>query len=185
MQSELVERARHGDVDAFSALTVGATPKLYSAARLILRDDELASDAVQDALLQAWIDLPQLRDVERFDAWLRRVLVRSCYRAAQRHRTRAVLEIRATLDGLTSAPDAQRATAVRDQLERGFARLSTEQRTLLVLRHYVGLSLQEVADTVGVPLGTAQSRIHRATQAMRAALEADDRAADLATEGVR
>jgi RNA polymerase sigma-70 factor (ECF subfamily) len=185
MQRDLVVRAQRGDVDAFSALTAGRTDRLFSAARLILRDDERAADAVQDALLQAWLDLRGLRDPERFDAWLHRLLVRACYRAAKRRRTRDIIEIKmaSTIDPVT--PDTQRALAVRDQLERGFRRLSPEQRAVIVLHHYLGLSLIESAETLGIPLGTMQSRLSRATQAMRAALEADDRPATLSGEVAR
>jgi RNA polymerase sigma-70 factor (ECF subfamily) len=142
---------------------------------LILRDDAQAEDAVQDALLQAWLDLRGLRDPDRFDAWLHRLLVRACYRAARRRRDREIVEIKAasTADPVTS--DSQRAAAVRDQLERGFVRLSAEQRAVLVIHHYLGLSLVESAEALGIPLGTMQSRLSRATQAMRAALEADER----------
>jgi len=185
MQRDLVVRAQGGDLDAFSALTVGLTNRLYGAARLILRDDEHAADAVQDALLQAWLDLRGLRDPDRFDAWLHRLLVRACYRAAKRRREREVTEITfdATLQPM--APDAQHHLAVRDQLDRGFRRLSTEQRAVIVLHHYLGLSLAESAEVLSIPLGTMQSRLSRATQAMRAALEADERPALGAVEVAR
>ena len=166
-------------------LTLGVTTRLHAAARLILRDDERAKDAVQDALLRAWLQLRSLRDPDRFDAWLHRLLIRACYRAAKRHRTREILEVQVLMGTEQVSPDAQRALAIRDQLERGFLRLSTEQRAVLVVRHYLGLSLQETADALGVPLGTVQSRLNRASAAMRAALDADDRPTDLATEAAR
>jgi RNA polymerase sigma-70 factor, ECF subfamily len=182
MQRDLVVRAQTGDLDAFSALTAGSTNRLFGAARLILRDDEHAADAVQDALLQAWLDLRGLRDPDRFDAWLHRLLVRACYRAAKRGRQREVVELTldATLEPMT--PDTQRAVAVRDQLDRAFRRLSPEQRAVIVLRHYLGLSLAESAEALAIPLGTTQSRLSRATQAMRAALDADERPAVGAVE---
>jgi len=185
MQRDLVVRAQKGDLDAFSALTAGRTSRLYAVARLILRHDEQAADAVQDALLQAWLDLRGLRDPDRFDAWLHRLLVRACYRAARRRREREVVEI--TLDSTAEpmAPDAQRGLAVRDQLDRGFRRLSPEQRAVIVLHHYLGLSLAESAEVLAIPLGTMQSRLSRATQAMRAALEADERPAVGAVEVAR
>ena len=187
MQEDLVVRARRGDVDAFSALTAARTNRLYAAARLILRDDEQAADAVQDALLRAWLDLRGLRDPARFDAWLHRLLVRGCIRAAKRRRSRDIMEI-AVLDRTAREPassDSQGALALRDQLERGFSALSTEQRAAIVLHHYVGLSLVESAAVLGIPLGTMQSRLNRALQAMRAALEADERLGALAGEAVR
>jgi RNA polymerase sigma-70 factor (ECF subfamily) len=185
MQRDLVVRAQGGDVEAFSALTLSRTDRLYAAARLIVRHDEQAADAVQDALLQAWLDLRGLRDPERFDAWLHRLLVRACYRAARRRRSREVVEISVIETPDQATPDDQRALAVRDQLERGFRRLSPDQRAVIVLHHYLGLSLVESADALAIPLGTMQSRLSRATAAMRAALEADDRPTTLAREVAR
>ena len=179
IERDLVIRARDGDLDAFSALTSGRTSRLFAIARLILRDSERAEDAVQDALLQAWQDLRGLRDPDRFDAWLRRLLVRACYRAAARHRRHAAMELNTEIAG-SSSGDPQSQTAVRDQLERGFRRLSPEHRAVIVLHHYIGLSLTDAADALGIPLGTMQSRLSRATQVMRAALEADDRIPDVA-----
>ena len=175
MQADLVVRARGGDVDAFSSLTAARTTRLVAAARLILRDDDQAADAVQDALLRAWLDLRALRDPDRFDAWLHRLLVRACYRAARRGRGRAAVELKLGSAGGPTTPDAQHEVATRDQLDRGFRRLSPEQRSVIVLHHYVGLSLSDAAEVLGIPVGTFHSRLNRAKAAMRAALEADDR----------
>jgi RNA polymerase sigma factor (sigma-70 family) len=185
MQRDLVARAQRGDVDAFSALTAGLTSRMYSAARLILRHDELAADAVQDALLLAWRDLRGLRDPDRFEAWLHRLLVRTCYRAARRRRDREVVELKVALTNDSTTVDAQRAVALHDQLDRAFRRLSPEQRAVIVLHHYLGMSLVESADVLAIPLGTMQSRLSRATQVMRAALEADDRPTVNAVEVAR
>ncbi len=185
MQRDLVIRAQAGDVEAYSALTARATDRLFAAARLILGDNDRAADAVQDTLLQAWLDLRALRDPERFDAWIHRVLVRTCYSAARRHRTRTVAEIKIATTDEPSASDSQAATALHDQLDKAFARLSTDHRTVIVLVHYMGLSMTEAAATIGVPLGTVQSRLSRATQVMRAALEADERRMAPAVEGAR
>jgi len=185
VERDLVVRAQGGDLDAFSVLTAGRTGRLYAAARLILRDDEQAADVVQDALLQAWLDLRGLRDPSRFDAWLHRLLIRACYRAAKRRRGREVVEI--ALDQMfePAAPDEHRSLALRDQLDRGFRRLSPDQRAVIVLHHYLGLSLAESAEVLSIPLGTMQSRLSRATQAMRAALDADERPAMGAVEVAR
>jgi RNA polymerase sigma-70 factor (ECF subfamily) len=185
VQRDLVVRAQQGEVDAYSALTDSATTRLYAVARLILRDDDRAADAVQDTLVRAWLDIRSLRDPDRFDAWLQRILVRTCYAAAKRHRSRVVGELRLTVAGEPATSDDQAALALRDQLDRGFARLSTEHRTVLVLVHYLGLSLNDTAAAVGIPLGTVQSRLNRATAAMRAALAADERAPSPATDAVR
>ena len=185
MQRDLVVRAQAGDLEAFSELTAATTNRLYAAARLILRHDERAADAVQDALIQAWLDLRGLRDPDRFDAWLHRLLVRACYKAAGRHRRREVLEIRVANAAQTSSGDAAQTVALHDQLDRGFQRLSPQHRAVIVLHHYLGMSLVELAEVLGIPVGTMQSRLHRATEQMRAALAADDRPAELAGEAVR
>src|SRR5438045_3605843 len=181
MQRELVERARRGDHDAFAALAGAAINRLDAAARLILRDREQAKDAVQNALVRAWRDLPTLHDPERFDAWLHRLLVRACIDEARRLR-RHRFEVDVTeIDGLGDVGN-ESATADRDQLERGFRRLVPEQRALIVLHHHLDLPLPELARALGMPLGSAKSRLHRALQVMRAGLDADSRLADM-TEG--
>jgi RNA polymerase sigma-70 factor (ECF subfamily) len=175
MQRDLVERAMAGDHDAFSALAKASIGRLFSAARLILRDDGRAEDATQEALVAAWRDLSALRDPDRFDAWLHRLLVRACYREARRGRRRWEIEVGIRpIEGAT--PDPAINVVDRDQLERGFRRLDADQRIVLVLHYYLGLTLDEAADVLGVPPGTARSRLHRATNAMRAALDADSRA---------
>jgi RNA polymerase sigma-70 factor, ECF subfamily len=174
MQRELVERARAGDHDAFEELARVSIGRLYAVARLIVRDDGVAEDATQEALVSAWSHLGALRDPDRFEAWLHRLLVRACYREAARQQRRRKVEVHIPV---MEAPVADPTTdfADRDQLERGFRRLDTDQRAVLVLHHYLGLSLDEVAEVLGVPPGTVGSRLHRATRAMRAALEADAR----------
>ena len=171
MQRELVERAIEGDHEAFSDLARASIRKLYAVARLILRDDTRAEDATQEALVAAWRDLSSLRDPDRFEAWLHRVVVRECYRLAKRDRRR--IEVEGQVRPLTETSDIGHQQAVRDELERGFARLPVEQRSVLVLHHYLGYSFPEIASVLGIPVGTAKSRVHRATVAMRAALQAD------------
>ena len=173
MQTALVDRARRGDHEAFSVLAGGSVDRLYAVARLILRDTDLAEDATQDALLRAWRDLPTLRDVERFDAWLYRLVVRSCADIGRRRRRwRSELSV-VTIE--PAEPDRAAELADRDQLERGLRRLSDAQRTILVLNFYVGLSPIEAADVLDIPVGTAKSRLHYAIDALRAALAADER----------
>jgi RNA polymerase sigma-70 factor (ECF subfamily) len=174
VQTELVDRARRGDREAFGVLAGGAVDRLYAIARLILRDTELAEDATQDALVRAWRDLPTLRDVERFDAWIYRLVVRSCADVG-RHRRRWRAQI-AILPTEPAEPDRASELADRDQLERGLRRLNDAQRTILILHFYLGLSPGEAADALEIPVGTAKSRLHYAIDALRAALAADERA---------
>lgn len=175
MQAELVDRARHGDREAFGVLAGGAVDRLYATARLILRDTELAQDATQDALVRAWRDLPSLRDVERFDAWLYRLIVRSCADVG-RHRRRFRTQI-TVVSTEPSEPDRASELADRDQLERGLRRLNDAQQAILTLHFYVGLSSSEAADALDIPVGTAKSRLHYAIEALRAALAAEERTA--------
>ena len=156
MDRALVEAAQRGDHDAFEALAIGAADRLFAIARLILRDVHLAEDAVQDALIHAWRDLPRLRDPERFDAWMRRLLVNACADQG-RYRRRWSAEIQ-VVRAEPVTDDAIGSMADRDQLERGFRRLKPEQRAAVVLHFYVGLTAPEVADTLGIPVGTAKSR---------------------------
>jgi RNA polymerase sigma-70 factor (ECF subfamily) len=181
MQRDLVERAMAGDHDAFSELARISIGRLYVIARLILRDEEKAEDATQEALLAAWRHIRGLRDPDRFEAWLRRLLVNACYREAGRTSRRGSLEIDVQVLELPG-PDSTVDFADRDQIERGFRRLDTDQRAVLVLHYYLGLSLDEAAEALGIPPGTVRSRLHRAIAAMRAALDADARTR-LMTEG--
>lgn len=184
MQRDLVVRARSGDHDAFSALAAAAIGRLLAAARLILRDEDGAQDAVQVALVDAWLDIRGLRDPDRFDAWLHRLLIRGCYRAAKRERGRRLVEVPLLpMDGPATS-DTQAALADRDQLDRAFRRLPTDQRAVLVLHHYLDLPDGEAAEVLDIPIGTFKSRLNRATQALRAAIEADDRREALKQESI-
>ncbi len=173
MQRDLVVAAQAGDHDAFEAIAISEGDRLFALARLILRDADRAHDAVQEALVQAWRALPQLRDADRFDAWIRRLTVNACYELARREK-RWDAKISAVRPP-EPAPDASRAVADRDQLERGFRRLKPEQRAAVALRYYLDLTVPEVADALGIPEGTAKSRLHHAMAALRAALDADAR----------
>jgi len=174
VKRETVERAVGGDHDAFAQLAAASIASMYATARLIVRDEALAEDATQEALVNAWRYLPSLRDPDRFEAWLYRLLINACrtqFRSSRRH---PVVEIDVAQANAGEA-DPGIAIADRDQLERGFQRLDADERAVVILRFYRGYSVPEVAEIVGIPLGTAKSRIHRATNALRAALEADAR----------
>jgi RNA polymerase sigma-70 factor (ECF subfamily) len=175
MDRDRIEAASRGDREAYADLVRTRGDRLYAIAQRILRDTTRAEDAVQDALVIAWRDLPSLRDPDRFDAWLYRLLVRSCVAEAQRQR-RLTANLRVLPIELPEATDDYLSVADRDELDRGFRRLPPEQRAILVLRHYAGLEPSEIAEALGIPAGTARSRLHHAHRAMRAALEADARA---------
>lgn len=181
MDATLVERARAGDEEAFASLARAAGDRLLAIAYRILRDLGLAEDAVQQTLVLAWRELPSLRDAARFDAWLRRLLVHSCYREARRRRTWAA-NVRVLAIDEPARGDDYSSVVERDQLERSFRRLPPEQRAVFVFHHYLGLTLPEVAAELGVPLGTVKSRLHYATSALRAAIEADLRVPDTSRE---
>ena len=142
---------------------------------MILRDEFAAQDAVQEAFIEAWRSLPGLREPDRFDAWTRRLLVRACYRAFRRGKRVDAVEIRLTPGVEPAVAGIEGDLYLHDQLERGLARLSAEQRTVVVLVYYLDLPLADAAQAMGVPLGTTKSRLSRATQALRAAIDADDR----------
>ena len=172
---ELVIRARDGDRDAFSALVARSIGPLTGLARVILRDEHAAQDAVQDAFIEAWRSLPGLREPDRFEAWLRRLLVRACFRGVKHTKRVGVVEIRLTPADEPAIESVEHHLAHRDELERGLARLSAEQRTVVALVYFLDLPLADAAQAMGVPLGTAKSRLNRAISALRAAIEADDR----------
>ncbi len=176
MDTHLVVLAQHGDEEAFASLAVAIGGRLHAVAHRILRDTDLAEDATQQALLTIWRDLPQLRDPAAFDAWSYRLLVRACYAEGRRIRAWApnlrLLPVDEPVEagGLSMVVD-------RDQLERGFRRLSIDHRAVVVLHHYLDLPLDQVAEILGVPIGTVRSRLFHAMRGLRAALEADARPA--------
>ncbi len=170
---ELVERAGRGDHDAFAVLATAASSRLDAAARLILRDPELARDAVQNALVRAWKDLPGLRDPDRFDAWLHRLLVNSCLDEARRRRRRPIEVDILPIDEPSMPGDDARHLADRDLVEQALARLDPEQRALVVLHYYLGYPLPEAATSLGISLPAAKSRLHRAIGALRRVLATD------------
>jgi RNA polymerase sigma-70 factor (ECF subfamily) len=145
--------------------------RLDAAARLILRDRELARDAVQDAMMRAWRDLPGLRDPERFDAWLHRLTVHACIDAA-RHRRRRPIEVELTPLDTPVIADVSMLVANRDALDRALRALDPEWRAIVVLHYYLGMPLPDVADVLGIPLGTAKSRLHRSLGVLRTTVEA-------------
>ncbi len=174
MDRDLVEAARDRDREAYAELIRVRGDRLYALAQRILRDIDRAEDALQEALVIAWHDLPGLRDPDRFDAWLHRLVVRACLSEAKRER-RYLSNLRILPIDITATNDDFLSVADRDQLERGFRRLPPDQRALLVLHHYESRDTAEIAEILGIASGTVRSRLHHAHRAMRAALDAEAR----------
>jgi RNA polymerase sigma-70 factor (ECF subfamily) len=181
MDRDLVERARSGDQEAFVDVVHQVSDTLFGVARRILRDPGLAEDVLQNALVTIWRKLPGLRDADRFEGWSFRILVHACYAAAPQNRRWSTTVRVLPVDWQDPADDMQSVTD-RDELEQAFSQLPLDQRAVFVLHHHVGLPLVAVAETLGIPDGTARSRLHYATRTLRAAFEAG-RAQQLQREG--
>src|SRR5262245_26094057 len=177
MQRELVTRAKRGDHDAFTRLVDGSVDRLYTVANLIIGDADRAKDAIQEALVSAWRDLPALRDPEAWDAWLYRLTVWSCFRQARRERRRAQVELAAVRDAATDHGDVAPPFAERDSLERELGRLPVEQRAVIVTHFYLGCPISEVAEILGIPVGTTKSRLNRGLQTLRDAFSSEPQSA--------
>ena len=169
----LVEQSMRGDTAAFNTLMRHEAKFMYGVASLILRDRQLCEDAVQQALVRAWRDLPRLREPERFTAWLRRLVVNSCYDEARRERRHDHEAFERTTAPQTG--DHAPHVTERERLDHVFRRLPVEQRAVLVLHHYLQLTHPEIAESLGIPIGTVKSRIRRGLDNLRASLAVDDR----------
>jgi RNA polymerase sigma-70 factor (ECF subfamily) len=183
MQRDLVLQAKAGDLDAFAQLVKASAPRLKGVAQLILRDVDRAEDALQDALLLAWRDLRALRDPDAWDAWLRRLTVRACYKAAGKERRRNRVELHVMLEPATAhTTDASVEVSERDWILAELGRLDIDRRAVLVLHYYLDLSLPEVAEILDIPYGTAASRLNRGLEAMRTSMRASPASPGPATE---
>lgn len=181
MRREVIEGARAGDRQAFETLAASVIDRLYGAALLILHDRALAEDAVQEALLRAWRDLPRLRDPGRLEPWLHRVLLHACLDAA-RHERRTASRAEVP-EWAHERHSLESGVENREVVERGLGFLTPVQRGVLVLRYFLDLTVPQMAEVMRVPVGTAKSRLHTAEKAMRAALDADSRS--VSVEGER
>ena len=171
MDRELVIRARRGDIEAFGQLARASVPRLKGVAYLVLRDADRAEDAVQEALVAAWQDLRALRDPDAWDAWIRRLLIRTCYRLAKKERRRTEVELHVKPDpARAGATDASADVADREWVLSELARIDVEKRSVIVLHYYLDLPMREVAEILDIPYGTAASRLHRGLELMRASM---------------
>ena len=174
MQRELVVKARDGDMDAYSDLVRLAHPRLFNVARLILRDSDRAQDAVQDALLLAWRPVRSLREPDAWDAWLHRLTVRACYKVAKEGRRRREIEINVEPDpAIARVPDATKAVAEREWLLAELGQLDIDRRAVVVMHYYLDLTIDQVADILDIPRGTAASRLYRGLEQLRASLSSE------------
>ena len=168
MQRDLVLRAKDGDADAFTELVKLSAPRLRGVAQLILHDSDRAKDAVQEAFIAAWKDLRALRDPDAWDAWLRRLTVRTCYRIAKRERRRTTVEANVTpAEEMMTASDSSADVAEREWVLTEIGRLDLDQRSVIALHYYLDLPMREVAEILDIPLGTAASRLHRGLEKLR------------------
>ena len=171
MQRDLVLRAKDGDADAFTELVKLSAPRLRGVAQLILHDSDRAKDAVQEAFIAAWKDMRALRDPDAWDAWLRRLTVRTCYRLAKRERRRTTVEVNVTpAEGMMTASDASADVAEREWVLTEIGRLDIDQRSVIALHYYLDLPMREVAEILDIPFGTAASRLHRGLENLRASM---------------
>jgi RNA polymerase sigma-70 factor (ECF subfamily) len=175
VERELVEQAQRGDQDAFAALVELTADRLYSIAYRMLRDPARADDALQNALIAMWQRLPELRDPDRFEAWTYRMIVRASYREFEQARSLRARVRRLSVSADEDCDGQLERIASRDELDRAFRELTPEHRAVLVLRHFVGLPIAVIAESLEIPVGTAASRLHYATRCLRAAFEADAR----------
>jgi RNA polymerase sigma-70 factor (ECF subfamily) len=176
MDRDLVARAQHGDERAFESLTVATYPRLYRVAQGILRDGTLAEDATQAAIVRIWRNLRRLRDPSKFEGWSYRLLVNACHDEARRAPRWTPAQDLPPANEPLAPGDSFGAIADRDQLERGFRRISVDHRAVIVLHYLLDLPLERIAETLDVPLGTVASRLDRAMRSLRAALDAEARA---------
>ena len=174
MNADLVIRAQRGDERAFASIVEAVSDRFLGVAHRILHDAQLAEDASQQAFVKLWKHLPGLRDPSRFEAWSYQLLVKACYSEAKRHR-RWKTDLSLRLTDPPTALDGLGSVVVRDELEQGLQKISLDHRAVLVLHYYIDLPIEQVAVALDIPPGTVKSRLHRAHQALRGALEADAR----------
>lgn len=172
----LVNLARQGDQDAFARLIGPRADRVLRTARAILGNEAEAHDAAQTALLSAWMQLPRLRDVDRFDVWINRILRNACLEILRTRRSSRVVQLSSTeVESNTRTVAADPATASDDAaaVRSAFGRLRIDDRTILLLHHLHGLPLDEIGRQLGIPAGTAKSRLFGARRALERALEAE------------
>jgi RNA polymerase sigma-70 factor, ECF subfamily len=171
-QRQYVEAALAGDDAAFEALVLDGLPRTYRMALAILGSEADARDAVQEAWVSVWRQMPSLRDPARFDPWLDQILVNACRAGLRKRRRVREIALDDNFDIEAPQPGPDHITE-REALQHAFNGLSVEQRTLLVLHHLERRPLTAIAELFGIPVGTAKSRLHAARSALERTLEAE------------
>lgn len=178
----LIERAAEGDADAFDVLIRPRIDRLFRMAVAITRNESDARDAVQDACVSAWRELPRLRDRERFDSWIAQILVNSCRGLLRRRRRVQVREIPSdeispggSAHGKLVTAGPAEATGELDAIRRAFDRLDSGTRSLLILHYVEERPLAEIGRILKAPVGTIKWRLSKARRALDRALELEQR----------
>ena len=172
--SELVQRVRQGDLDAYGLLMTRYRHRFGRYACHLLGNESDAEEALQDAFTLAYRAMAQCRDPERFAAWLFRILVNRCRTLGARRRRQesryAPLEAAAAV-GVAHPADGD---MTREEVLRGLAHLVPEQREAFLLKYVEELSYEEIASVVGCPEGTARTRVFHGMRELRSLLGKDE-----------
>ena len=174
---EVVRRAARGDLAAFEEIVVEGMDRAYGLARAILGNETDARDAAQDAYVSAWRELPRLRDLDRYDAWFRRILVNACREHLRKRRR--VREISLELEPVERRQDGPallESVADSDLLSKAFDRLDAPERTVLVLHYLERVPVAAISAALAMPVGTVKWRLSEARAALARALAAEGEA---------
>jgi RNA polymerase sigma-70 factor (ECF subfamily) len=158
-------------LDAFEALSDRCLDDSYRLASVILRDPVEAEDVVHDAVLVGWRKFGSLRDPARFDAWFGRIVLNLCRDRLRAGRRGQVREAHLGAAMERDRRDDFRSVAERDALNAAFPKLDPDLQLVVALRFYRDLPLDDIAELLGIPLGTVKSRLHTGLKRLRVELE--------------
>lgn len=186
---ELLAAAQRGDDEAFGKLVRPFIDPAYRLALRMLNDAAEAEDAVQDALYNAWRALPRFRGEAKFSTWLYRIVWRQCVDRSRRVKPLALDEDMVQIDQRHDPAGRFETAETRSEIEQALRRLSMPYRTVLTLFYIEDLPIKEIAEIVGLPVGTVKTHLHRARKELRKQLQpaaaADESTVQAARQGVR